>query len=606
VETREEFEGFEILEVLNRGGMGVVYKARQKGLDRLVVLKVIAPEQVDSSEATRRFRREVQASARLSHPNIVTVFQTDLDGPRPFLAMEYVPGIDLRQLVEQAGPLRQIDACNYVLQTAIGLEHIHEQGLVHRDIKPANLMVTPSPLEPGSLRKNQRFRIKILDMGLARVLDLEGAELNQARECLGTPNYISPEQTENSRTADIRADLYSLGATFYFLLTGEAPFPGANVQRRLRMQLTQPAPSPRAKRRDISRRVDALVRKLLAKDPADRYQDPTELIEELKEIIRDPETTNLPVKAVATVAGKPTKESAAQHADLFTMAHGGGVQSISISADGQFLLSGGADETLKLWDAAQLLEDVSIAGDIGPIVQVALAPNAKWAVSCSLRLFADDMAVQIWEIAGRRERSRLRGPTANLRCVAVSPDGRRVAAAGEDRLVRIWAVDRQGAPCTALTGHSDQVNCVLFASKDIVVSGGNDGSIRRWNLHSGTAKRALDGGVGKISALAVGGSTGRLAFAGDGARIRQPDRSFTTIEGPTVKVPCITFSPDGEILACGYMDGTIKLVRATDGEVLQCRRGHMGKVTSMVFPPAAGMLFSAGEDGMIHQWSVPY
>src|SRR5262249_29893146 len=137
--------GFEVLEELNRGGMGLIYKARQLGLNRLVALKVISAERVGLADALKRFQREVQAAALLSHPNIVTVFHTDLTGPAPFLAMEFVPGIDLFRLVRRAGPLSVMDACAYIKQAALGLQHAFENGLVHRDIKPANLMVTPSP-----------------------------------------------------------------------------------------------------------------------------------------------------------------------------------------------------------------------------------------------------------------------------------------------------------------------------------------------------------------------------------------------------------------------------------------------------------------------------
>src|SRR5262249_984824 len=154
--------GFEIIEELSRGGMGIIYKARQQGFNRLAVLKVISPDRLALPDMLRRFQREVQAAALLSHPNIVTVYATDLSGRWPYLAMEYVPGIDLFRLVKEGGPLSIADACSYILQAAQGLQHAHEQGLVHRDIKPANLMVTPSPLTATATAKR---RIKILDMG---------------------------------------------------------------------------------------------------------------------------------------------------------------------------------------------------------------------------------------------------------------------------------------------------------------------------------------------------------------------------------------------------------------------------------------------------------
>src|SRR5262249_20421866 len=151
----------------NRGGMGVVYKARQLGLDRLVALKILTPDWLARPDAPKRLRRAGQAAALLSHPNIVTVLHTHLDGPTPYLGMEYLPGIARFRVVQKAGPLPVEDACYYAQQAAHGLQHAFEQGLVHRDIKPANLMVPPSPLEARDAATGRMPRVKILDMGLA-------------------------------------------------------------------------------------------------------------------------------------------------------------------------------------------------------------------------------------------------------------------------------------------------------------------------------------------------------------------------------------------------------------------------------------------------------
>ena len=303
--------GFEVLEELNRGGMGVIYKARQLGLNRIVALKVLSPEHTRHPEALRRFQREVQAAALLSHPNIVTVYHTDLDGPLPYLAMEFVAGIDLFRLVAKAGPLTIVDACFYLRQAALGLQHAFEQGLVHRDIKPANLMVTPSPLEASAGQSTRQPRVKILDMGLARVtVTAEGAEANsnltQAGEFLGTPDFISPEQAEDPRKADIRSDLYSLGGTLYYLLIGEAPFPAANLMQKLRRMLTEAPPSPAARRADVPANLDAIVRKLLARDPAERFQTPAELSRALDAVMRQPSEAAAPPAPTVTPSGAKT------------------------------------------------------------------------------------------------------------------------------------------------------------------------------------------------------------------------------------------------------------------------------------------------------------
>jgi serine/threonine protein kinase len=167
--------GFEILEEINRGGMGVIYKARQLAMNRLVALKAINAAKLHQPSVRARFELEVKAAALLNHVNIVTVYQADLDGPFPYLAMEYVPGIDLLRLVRQQGPVPILDTVYYIRQVAEGLQHAYERGLIHRDIKPSNLMVTPAPLGAPEL-KGRLPRVKILDMGLARVVAPDGTD----------------------------------------------------------------------------------------------------------------------------------------------------------------------------------------------------------------------------------------------------------------------------------------------------------------------------------------------------------------------------------------------------------------------------------------------
>jgi WD40 repeat protein/serine/threonine protein kinase len=609
--------GFEILEELNRGGMGVIYKARQTGLNRVVALKVISPERLGDPEFMRRFRREVEAAALLSHANIVTVFATDLDGPLPFLAMEFVPGIDLFRLVKQVGPLSVEDACSYIQQAAQGLQHALEKGLVHRDIKPANLMVTPSPLDRSAGTSGSRVhRIKILDMGLARVTvaaegSAEAGSLTQAGAFLGTPDFISPEQAEDSRRADIRSDLYSLGATFYFLLVGGVPFAGTNLIQKVRRQLTEPPPSVTAQRQDVPAAVDAVVRKLMACEPGDRFQTPAELIEALERIMHPRpgpapaavRETSVPpsIQAVA-----PAKAPASACPVSQARAHEGGVQALSLSGDGQLLLSGGQDELLRLWDAARLRQSRLISDDVGPVQDVCLAPGGKWAASCALRLLRADMVVQIWDVASGNTRRRLGGQTDNLHCLAISSDGRRVAAGSADQTALVWALDQPGFPSVCLKGHAGPVSCVRFIpGGDTVLTGSHDGMLRVWDARSGTIKATLNCAVGKLLALAFGGSSKRIAVAGSSLRIRQGGGTFTDVNGHQGPILCLAFSADGSMLVSGGSDGTVRLWRAEDGEELRCLTGHQGAVRGVAVSPDGRVVFSGGVDGTIRRWAIP-
>src|SRR5262249_45526423 len=231
---------YRLLERVGEGGMGQVFKARHQSMGRIVALKVIRKDRLENEVAVKRFRREIQIVGQLAHPNIVLAFDADAVGQSHFFAMEFVDGIDLSRLVKQSGPLPVAQACDYIRQAAMGLQHAHERGLVHRDIKPGNLLLAKadSGINGTSSRAGRGKRtggaagkplIKILDMGLARLScfdeDSTTMQLSQDGTVMGTPDYMAPEQGKNSHLVDWRADIYSLGCTFYYLLTGQMPFP---------------------------------------------------------------------------------------------------------------------------------------------------------------------------------------------------------------------------------------------------------------------------------------------------------------------------------------------------------------------------------------------
>lgn len=264
-----------VLDRLGEGGMGAVYKARHHENGQIVALKVMGKDWVNNPDALRRFRREVRASSQLNHPNVVRALDAaEIDGTH-FLAMEFVDGTDLEQLVRNQGPLPVAAACSYVRQAAMGLAHAHAHGMVHRDIKPANLLLTADCCT-----------VKVLDLGLARLGATPGSAeslgmLTEAGSMMGTPDFLAPEQASDAHAADGRADQYSLGCTLYYLLAGRVPFQAKNITQKLLMHRSeQPFPLELI-RSDVPAEVTEVVNRAMAKDPADRYPNAAAMAEAL-------------------------------------------------------------------------------------------------------------------------------------------------------------------------------------------------------------------------------------------------------------------------------------------------------------------------------------
>jgi serine/threonine protein kinase len=269
---------YEILRELGRGGMGVVYLATNKLMNRPEVLKVMNKGMLDRAGGKERFLREIQSAARLSHPNVVTAHSALELGELLVFAMEYIDGEDLARFVSVRGPLPVANACYYAQQAALGLQHAFEKKMVHRDIKPQNLILS---------REGKKHLVKVLDFGLAKVLREKGEDvgLTGTGQVLGTPDYIAPEQIQDAARADIRADIYSLGCTLYHLLAGAPPFTGKSLYEKFQAHHTLEAQPLNLVRPEVPVELAAVVRKMMAKDPARRYQTPKEVAKALKPFI---------------------------------------------------------------------------------------------------------------------------------------------------------------------------------------------------------------------------------------------------------------------------------------------------------------------------------
>ncbi len=261
---------FELIAPIGIGGMAAVIKGRDLQLDRIVALKVLPPEMASDPENIRRFHQEARAAAKLDHENIARVFFYGEDQKLHFIAFEFVQGDNLRTILERRGRLPVGEALHYILQVTTGLAHASSRGVVHRDIKPSNIIITPTG------------RAKLVDMGLARTqIPQDERQLTQSGVTLGTFDYISPEQAMEPREADVRSDIYSLGCTFYHLLTGQPPVPEGTAAKKLHFHEHEFPVDPRQLNPDVPDEVAAILSRMMAKNPRDRYQKPEHLVEEL-------------------------------------------------------------------------------------------------------------------------------------------------------------------------------------------------------------------------------------------------------------------------------------------------------------------------------------
>ncbi|MBM83613.1 MAG: hypothetical protein CMJ78_23895 [Planctomycetaceae bacterium] len=312
---RGKFKGlvlgnYVVMEKLGQGGMGYVFKAKHRRMQRIVCIKVLHSSSRKSPEMAERFRREIQAVAALTHPNIVVAHDADETNGIPFLVMEFIDGPDLARHVEDEGPVSADEAWPLIMQTAKALDYAHEEGVIHRDIKPHNLIL------------DKTGTIKILDMGLARFDsylnqtpgEASMATMTHSGVVIGTIDYMSPEQALNCRHADERSDIYSLGCTLHFLLTGEPLFDGETIMERLIAHREDPIPNLTTLADDVSPEMNAVFQKMVAKDAEDRYQFMSELTKDLERLLdgektkagREQARKREPQSSVDKVNRKPT------------------------------------------------------------------------------------------------------------------------------------------------------------------------------------------------------------------------------------------------------------------------------------------------------------
>ena len=345
------FGQFRIVRFVGGGGMGHVYEAFDCDLERKVAIKVLPKKKAADEGVVARFLNEAKSSARLNHENIAQVYLFGNVSGVPYIAFEYVEGVNLRDYVRNNGVLELSVAIDYILQTASALSHAATHGVTHRDVKPSNIIVTPQK------------RVKLIDMGLARLLRSDAVDdLTESGVTLGTFDYISPEQAKDPRLADVRSDVYSLGCTFYYILTGSPPFPNGTMLQKLLQHQGNEAPDVRELNPSIPAEIAAVVKKMMKKNPDDRYQTPDLLIEDLLQIV---EMLGLNVADRGYIDAKEQKKSPTTIPPKAIPAVGACLLLLSFVAT-LYLSDSGSDLNLPIVESPQVADISGQEDKVGP------------------------------------------------------------------------------------------------------------------------------------------------------------------------------------------------------------------------------------------------
>jgi eukaryotic-like serine/threonine-protein kinase len=526
---------YAILAPLGAGGMGQVFLAEHTMLRRRSAIKILPARLMADPAAVGRFNREARAVASLDHPNIVRAYDVDTADDLHFLVMEYVDGVSLQELVGRLGPVEPAAAANYIAQAARGLQHAHEGGWVHRDVKPANLLLDRSGI------------VKVLDLGLARLLAEDSEPLTGLLDAIGTADYLAPEQADDSHGVDIRADIYSLGATLYFLLSGKPPFSEGTPAQRVLGHQTRPPRPIRDVRPEVPPGLARVVVRMLAKDPAGRYPEPAAVSEALEPWAGGGAAFPPPPDF------SPTGSSGGLSGPISTWArHAGSSSSKGASirkgfsppvaadtrlpdvtrkvsrksrlqpmagwparaASRRWLIAAGACAAAVmaigaygLWPKmpmpdATVVDNVEPVGEVqkfvgheGAIENLAFTSDGKRLITVS-----QDKTARVWDVATGRQLGKLEGHTAAVRGLVILPDGFRAVTAGWDGTVRLWDLD-SGKELRQFVGHKGEVWWVTAdAAGKKILTGGKDRTARLWDIETGQQTKQFTGHIDIVTA----------------------------------------------------------------------------------------------------------
>jgi WD40 repeat protein/serine/threonine protein kinase len=612
--------GYEVVRVLGQGGMGVVYLARQLGLNRPVALKMILAGACAGERERARFHTEAEAVARLRHPNIVQVYEVGEHDGRPYLALEYVEGGSLAdRLGGTPQPARR--AAELVEALARAVHDAHQQGVVHRDLKPANVLLQRSEVggqksEVRSQRSEDRGRElgaassdlcpltsdlwpKITDFGLAKRLDTDSGQTGSGA-VLGTPSYMAPEQAEGKSNAiGPAADVYALGAILYELLTGRPPFKGATVLDTLEQVRAQEPVPPRRLQPKLPRDLDTVCLKCLQKDPRRRYASAADLAADLRAFVEDRPIRARPVGPVGQ-AVKWARRRPAVAALLAALVCGTALAAGLITWQWRAAVTAGRQEEVERRRYERLLVRFSLDRGQGLCEQGDVGRGMLW-LAHTLTLVPDDMAelrpalradLAAW-YARLHPLHHLLAHPGPVSDAFLSTDGRAVLTVGDGNEVRLWET-ATGALRARLHHPTEVLAVALSPDGRLVLTAGANGTAVLWDAATGRRLRDLTGHIGTVRAAAFGPGGKTAATGGDDRQVRLWDTATGKLLAHAEhrgRVRTLAFRPDGKLLLTGSADGTARLWDAATllraGPALPAQGGE---VRTVLFAPGGKIL----------------
>jgi WD40 repeat protein len=648
--------GYEIVRELGRGGMGVVYEARQVGLNRQVALKMILAGGHASATDLDRFRTEAEAVARLQHPNIVQVYETGTHSGLPYFSLEFCPGGSLDRKLDGT-PWEPAPTAALVEILARAIQHAHDHGIVHRDLKPANVLLAADGTP------------KVTDFGLAKRLD-RAVGLTQSGAILGTPSYMAPEQAGAGHPVGPPADMYALGAILYELLTGRPPFKAATqLDTVLQVVSDDPVPPTRLNPK-TPRDLETIALKCLAKDPVKRYASAAALAEDLRRFQASEPITARPVgrlergwrwcrrkpalagslaaAVLALVSGAAAStafgvwashnaERAEQEAKVAEVnadlardekltaqryLYGARMNLIQMAWEANDFVRvrdlleattqpGQADLRRFEWHYWDRLCDKHFRTMAGHFM--AYSPDGRWLAGSRPDGSVRVGTVTVWDAETGQAIWTLPGHTGVISNVAFSPDGRWLASGSFDKTVRVWDA-RSGHPVRTMTGHTDQVLCIAYSLDGRwLASGSYDKTVRVWDTATGQPVRVLPGHADEVRSVAYSPDGQHLATgARDGVRIWDTTtwQELPRLRGRNRLVTSVAYSPNGQRLVAGTMflggPGTTTVVvwDVRTGQELLAPTGHSEVVNTVAYSPDGRWLASGSQDGSVRVWDA--